>query len=178
MTNIALLRAINLPSHGKVTMADLRAFMEALGFGGCQSLLQTGNLVFDGGARSPAKLEQLLETEAKKRLELETEFFVRTAAEWRKMIDANPFPKEAVSDPAHLVAVALKGAPAAARVKALQQAIVGREMVKAVDRTAYIVFPDGIGRSKLTHAMIEKHLGTRGSGRNWNTIRKLSALAC
>lgn len=44
-------------------------------------------------------------------------------------------------------------------------------------RHAYIVYPDGIGRSKLTTALIEKHLGTRVTGRNWNTVRKLATLS-
>jgi uncharacterized protein (DUF1697 family) len=42
---------------------------------------------------------------------------------------------------------------------------------------AYIVYPDGIGRSRLTNQLIEKMLGTRGTGRNWNTVLKLDALA-
>ena len=62
-------------------------------------------------------------------------------------------------------------------MKALQQAIKGREVVRAKGRFAYIVYPDGIGRSKLTSALIEKMLGTRGTGRNWNTVLKLAALA-
>jgi len=40
-----------------------------------------------------------------------------------------------------------------------------------------ITFPDGIGTSKLTLAMIEKHLATRATMRNWNTIVKLATKA-
>ena len=64
----------------------------------------------------------------------------------------------------------------AANVAALQKAIVGREVVRAKGRCAYIVYPDGIGRSKLTGALIEKKLGTRGTARNWNTVLKLRNL--
>jgi uncharacterized protein (DUF1697 family) len=38
------------------------------------------------------------------------------------------------------------------------------------------VFPDGQGRSRLTPAIIERHLGT-GTARNWNTVLKLATLA-
>ena len=62
-------------------------------------------------------------------------------------------------------------------VAALQQAIVGREVVQAGGHHAYVVYPDGIGRSRLTSALIEKALGTRTTGRNWNTVLKLDALA-
>ena len=74
------------------------------------------------------------------------------------------------------MAVFLKEAPGGAAVKALQAAIVGREVVRAVGRQAYIVYPDGQGRSKLTNALIEKHLGTRGTARNWNTVLRLAEL--
>jgi uncharacterized protein (DUF1697 family) len=46
-----------------------------------------------------------------------------------------------------------------------------------VGKQLYIVYPDGIGRSRLTVALIEKKLGTRGTGRNWNTALKLAAAA-
>ena len=84
--------------------------------------------------------------------------------------------QEAASAPGHLLVFCLKDAPAAASVKALQAAIKGREIVRAVGRQAYIVFPDGVGHSRLTSTVIEKHLGTRGTGRNWNTVVKLHAL--
>jgi uncharacterized protein (DUF1697 family) len=67
--------------------------------------------------------------------------------------------------------------PTAAQVTALQAAVKGRERVQARGRHAYIVYPDGIGTSKLTIGAIEKHLGTRATGRNWNTVLKMAALA-
>jgi uncharacterized protein (DUF1697 family) len=39
------------------------------------------------------------------------------------------------------------------------------------------VYPDGIGTSRLTNALIEKRLGTRDTARTWNTVLKLDALA-
>ena len=176
MKHIALLRAVNLAGHNKVGMADLKALLIGLGFEDAQTLLQSGNIVFTGGNKPTASLEQALQRAAAKQLELETDFFVRTAKEWQAIVDANPFPREAKDDPSHLLAVILRDEVSAANVAALQKAIVGREVVRAKGRCAYIVYPDGIGRSKLTTAMIEKKLGTRGTGRNWNTVLKLRVL--
>lgn len=175
--HIALLRAVNLGAHNKVSMADLRALFEDLGFEGARTLLQSGNVVFEGGGRPTGRLERLLEEGARERLGLDTDFFVRTASEWTEVVEANPFPGEAERDPGHLVVTALKVAPGAAAVAALQKAIKGREVVGAAGRHAYIVYPDGIGRSRLTASVIEKHLGSSGTGRNWNTVLKLAALA-
>ena len=47
--------------------------------------------------------------------------------------------------------------------------------MRANGRELYIVYPDGIGRSKLTNQLIERMLGTRGTARNWNTVLKLAA---
>jgi len=64
-TYLALLRAVNLGSHNKVSMADLKTLLAELGMANPQSLLQSGNLVFASPARATAPLEKLLETSAR-----------------------------------------------------------------------------------------------------------------
>lgn len=171
---VALLRGINVGGHNKIAMADLRKLAESLGLANPQTLLQSGNLVFDGGRRSPAALEKLLETETEKKLGVAVDYVVRSADEWQSIIAANPFPKEAKADPSHLVVMCMKTAPKPADVKALQAVIKGPEVVRAAGRELYAWYPAGIGTSKLTNAVIEKKLGTRGTARNWNTALKLA----
>jgi uncharacterized protein (DUF1697 family) len=176
-TYIALLRGINVAGHKRVQMADLRGLLTQLGFTDVQSVLQSGNLLLRSEKRSTRQLEQLLEAEAAKRIGLETEFMVRTAKEWAAVIAGNPFPKEAKRDPARLLVQFLKDAPRAESVEALRAAITGPEVMHVDGRHAYIVYPDGVGRSRLTTALIESKLGTRGTGRNWNTVLRLGRLA-
>jgi uncharacterized protein (DUF1697 family) len=140
-------------------------------------VLQSGNLVFRSATRSGASLERLLETEAERRLGLQTHFFVRSAEEWQRVIARNLFPREAERDPGRLVVTIRKDAPGARDVKALRAAITGPEIVRADGRQAYIYYPNGQGRSRLTNALIEAKLGTRATGRNWNTVMRLGALA-
>jgi len=158
-------------------MADLKAMFEALGCANVRTLLQSGNVVFEGGRRSGAALESLLEAETAKRLNLRCDYLVRSLAQWSALVAANPFPAEASRDPGHLVVMPLKTAPGKPEVVALQAAIQGREVAKASGQTLYLFYPDGIGRSKLTISVIEKKLNTRGTCRNWNTTLKLLALA-
>jgi len=175
-THIALLRAVNVGGRGKAPMADLRKMLADLGFEAPQSLLQSGNLVFRSQPTGAA-LEALLERETKARLGLATDYIVRTAAEWARIVAANPFAAMARDDPSHLVVMPLKSAPGAAGLEGLRAWIPGREAIEAVGRELYITYPDGIGTSKLTGAVIERRLGTRGTARNWNTATKLAALA-
>lgn len=176
-THIGLLRAVNLGPHNKVAMSDLRDLLAGLGMEDARTLLLSGNVVFRSDRQTPPKLEGLLEKAAAKRFGFETDFFVRTASDWRAVIAANPFPEEARRDPGHLLVMFLKEPPDRAAVTALQKRIKGREIVRTKNREAYIVYPEGIGRSRLTSALIESGLGTRATGRNWNTVVKLGALA-
>jgi uncharacterized protein (DUF1697 family) len=155
----------------------LRALLTKLGFANAQTILQSGNLVFQSESRTGDELERVLELEARKRLKLEADFIVRTAGEWKKIVEANPFQKEAQRDPGHLLVMFFKSAVDAKSVETLQSAITGSERMSAKGREAYIVYPDGVGRSRFTHSLIEKKLGVRGTGRNWNTVLKLGSSA-
>ncbi|HEY1753138.1 MAG TPA: DUF1697 domain-containing protein [Caulobacteraceae bacterium] len=172
--HVALLRAVNVGGR-KATSADLRALMAELGVEDGRTLLQSGNLVFrseDGGAA----LEARIETAFAARFGFASDVLVRDAGQWRAIAAANPLGEMAERDPAHLVVMPLKDKPAAAGLKALREWIPGRETVEAVGRELYLAYPDGIGESKLTIAVIERRLGVRGTGRNWNTVLKLAAM--
>jgi uncharacterized protein (DUF1697 family) len=174
---IALLRAVNVAGHGSVAMSAIRDLFAGLGLAPARTLAQSGNVVFAGGARGAASLERMIEDAAAARLGLRTAVFVRTASEWDAMIAANPFPGEAASEANRLVAMVLKSPPGVEAVAALQAAIAGPERVRAGSRHVTIFYPEGIGRSRLTSAMIERTLGSAGTARNWNTVLKLAAAA-
>jgi uncharacterized protein (DUF1697 family) len=174
--HVALLRGINVGGNNMVAMSDLRDLLGELGFSDVTSLLQSGNLVFKSDRQTGSALERLLETETASRLGVSADYIVRSAAEWARIVARNPFAKEAKADPSHLVVMCLKTAPPAKSVDALQDSIQGPETVRSDGKQLYIVYPAGIGRSKLTGALIERKLGARGTARNWNTVLKLLAL--
>jgi uncharacterized protein (DUF1697 family) len=59
---------------------------------------------------------------------------------------------------------------------ALRGKISGPEQVAAGPGCLYASFPEDIGHSRLTAAMIERALKLRGTARNWNTLRKMAEL--
>jgi uncharacterized protein (DUF1697 family) len=174
--HITLLRGINVGGHSIVPMAELRKMIEGLGFANVRTFLQSGNAVFEGAGK-PDALERRLEDESEKRFGRRVDYLIRTPAEWRAMIGANPFAAMAKDDPSHLMVMFLKARPDAKAVTALQKTIKGREQVRAGARHLYIAYPDSIGTSKFSGALIEKALATRGTARNWNTVLKMAALA-
>jgi uncharacterized protein (DUF1697 family) len=174
---IALLRAVNVGGRS-VAMAELRTLLAELGCGNPRTLLQSGNAVFTLKAQtSPTAFEAELEAQAQRRFGIPVAFMLRSAAEWRTLILGNPFVEAAQRDPAHLVLMALKGAPTAAAINTLRDSYKGPETIHVAGRDAYLIYPEGVGRSKLTNALIERKLGVAGTARNWNTVLKLAALA-
>ncbi len=161
---VALLRAVNVGGYGKLPMAELLQHFASAGFEDAKTLLQSGNVVFTGKGKPPAQLERSLEAK------VGTEVMVRTAEEWGTIVAANPFRAEAKSDPARLLVMFLKSEPET------DIEWPGPERMKRVGRQLYIVYPNGAGTSKLTGALIERKLATRGTARNWNTVMKIAAL--
>lgn len=170
---VALLRAVNVGGTGKARSTDLKSAAESIGFRAVQPLLQTGNLIFEAEGH-PAILEARLEGALLARLSLRTEVMVRDAAEWDTIVENNPFAAAAVSDPGHLLVMVMKEEPLADGLAALKSHP-GPERIEARGRELYIVYPDGVGRSKLNKDSAWKKLGSRGTGRNWNTVLKLAA---
>jgi uncharacterized protein (DUF1697 family) len=175
-THIALLRGINVSGNNMIKMADLRSFFEDLGFQQVQTVLQSGNVVFQSDGRSTEELERLLEMESAERLGLRVGYFVRTGADWDAAVEANPFPEAAKDDPSHLLMICFPEAVDPAAIEAIQAANPGPELLRAVGKHLYITYPDGIGRSKLQTVPGWKTVGAPGTARNWNTVLKLQSL--
>ena len=171
---VALLRAVNLGPHGKLPMAALRKLLADLGFDDVRTIVQTGNAVFEADGKADA-IEAKIEGALAEQLGLKTIVMVRSVAKWRAAVEANPYPAMARDDPAHLVLLALKAKPDAGRLEDLRAAIKGNETVELNGAEAYLTYPDGIGESKLTPAVIERKLGVSGTARNWNTVLKIAA---
>ncbi len=172
---IALLRGVNLGVNRRVAMSDLRRTLSEAGFGEVRSLLQSGNLLFEGSGADTA-IEAAVEKALLDGLNLTTEVVVRTPDEWRAMIGANPFSEEAKNDPGRLVALVMKTAPRK-DAEAAVNAIEGPEQARVIGREAFIYYPDGQADTKAAGARLDKALGARGTARNWNTVLKLADLA-
>ena len=173
--HIALLRAVNVGGR-KVLKDDLLGLAKDLGFDDAKTLLASGNLVLWGKGASDADIERRLEDGLEKRMGLRTEFMVRSPAELRAILAANPFPEMVADRPAQLVVSFLKRPVPAEDVEVLRAAITGRERMHAHGKEIYIDFIDGIGESMLDRDWKKTKKAPLGTARNWNTVLKLAAM--
>lgn len=173
---VALLRAVNVCGTGALPMVRLREIAAEAGLGSPQTLLQSGNLVFEGGNASDVALEvrlaQALETAAG----LSTDIFVRDAAGWARLMADNPMIAEAEAAPSAFLVLVLKTPAQSAKLEKLHALCADGERLEARGDALYALFPTGMGRSRLGAAMGAKAAGVVGTGRNWNTVKKLAAL--
>ncbi len=174
-TFVALLRGINVGGNKAVKMAALKALCAAAGFADARTLLQSGNVVF-AATGEPRDIAGTLESAIRAEFGFPVAVIVRTAGDLDRIVADNPFGREATDDPGHLVVMFLDRDAEGAAVARLAADHGGPETIASGDRALYIYYPDGIGRSKLTNALIEKRIGVTGTARNWNTVTKLLAM--
>ena len=170
---VALVRGVNVGGRGKLAMADLREVLGQLGYADVVTVLQSGNAVFSAGDRIPALLERAIERGVSECLDLTVDVLVRTASEWEELIAANPFAREAGIDASHLLVLFMKRRVTEREAAALQAEVLGPEVIRASGRELYVVYPEGIGRSRVTGNWIERQLSSSGTGRNWNTVLRI-----
>lgn len=173
---ISMLRGINVGGNKKIKMDALRGLYESLGMAGAQTLLQSGNVVFKSDLTDRPALIQQLEAGIEQRFGFHSTVLLRTLGEWRDVVSRNPLPADQ-ADPSKLVVMFLSDSPTQDAVDALKKTYTGPETIQIAGKEAYLYYPDGQGRSKLTNGLIERKLDVSGTVRNWNTVTKLLDLA-
>jgi len=189
-TFVALLRAVNVSGQNKIPMAGLRASMAAAGYGGVQTYLQSGNIVFDADADADADagrqaaaaqglataVHQLIERE----FGCDVKVLVLAAAELARVAAANPFPPAAggaLDETLSHATFLEEPVPDAAFTGLALPAQPGEQAKLAADgRVIYLYLPHGYGRTKLNNGYFERRLGATATTRNWRTVLALAEM--
>jgi uncharacterized protein (DUF1697 family) len=174
---ISMLRGVNLASHRRVKMEQLRALYVSLKLREPQTYVQSGNVIFKTDERDLAKLAKRIEAGIQKKFRIQSDVVVRTTAELRCVIARNPFAKRRGIDPRSLLVTFLASDPGAeARARVLQIKSDPDEM-RADGCELYTYFPNGMARPKVPWATIERVLKVTGTGRNWNSVVNILEMA-
>ncbi|ETA52672.1 DUF1697 domain-containing protein [Ponticoccus alexandrii] len=162
----AFLRAVNVGGTGKLPMADLRALIEGIGGRQPRTYIASGNAVFTHQAEA-AMVQSALEAALQEYAGRPMPLLLRTPAQLTALLDSLPFPEAAPAKVAILLTdEKLSGDPQA---EASHRSV---EEIRPGPRALWIHYPEGMGRSKLTHPAIKS-----GTLRNLNTLRKVQQMA-
>ena len=174
---VAMLRGVNVGGHQKIQMAALKNLCASLGLRDVQTYIQSGNLVFREGHEDPATVARRLEKAIEAGFGFRPAVIVRTASELRKVIAKNPFAGRPGLEPNRLLCVFMDGTPTKQAREQLLALPCEPEELHIIGGEVYIYYPQGMARPKISLVKMEKTLQCASTGRNWNTVNKLSAMA-
>jgi uncharacterized protein (DUF1697 family) len=175
-TLISLLRGINVGGHKKVKMADLKTLYASLDFDNVTTYVQSGNIVFQSDAPL-ASLPVLINDAIETSFGFSTDILIRTMADWRRLIEENPFSKDSNMDVSKLYATLLTETPSQQAINALSEIKAQPDHYHLNGQTIYLHCLNGYGRTKLSNNFWEKKLKIRATTRNWKTVNRLFAIA-
>ncbi|MBU4335653.1 MAG: DUF1697 domain-containing protein [Actinobacteria bacterium] len=169
---VALARAVNVGGR-PLRSADLREVATSLGCRAVATYLASGNLVAVTDLE-PEALAGALGNALGERAGFEVPVIVRDLAAWDAAVDGLSYPRQAREAPSRVALVAFDG-PVRAGAQ-VDPARTDREQVTWSGSHAYVWYPDGQGRSRLTLDVLSKAAGRTGTARNWSTVLALAAL--
>ena len=172
---VSMLRAVNVGGTSRIKMDALQALYESIGFKDVRTLLQSGNVVFRSGITDRRRLVQRIVQEIERQLDLKVDVIVRTLAEIASVVERGPALSPR-ADSSKLLVMFLADVPDAAAQAALvkwHKASELPEMLELRGPEIFLYYPQGVGRSKLSGAVLENKLNVSGTARNWNTLVKL-----
>lgn len=175
-TYIALLRGINVSGQKIIKMEVLRKSLESLDLANVSTYIQSGNILFRSALADAGKLEALLHDHIEKEFGFDVSVLVVTPDDLRTVIAQNPFADEKIEEPQPYVSF-LSQQPSEQNLEALQAMDFQQDRFIGIDKTLYIHYADGAGKTKLSNAVIERKLKLTATARNWKTVQKLLELA-
>jgi uncharacterized protein (DUF1697 family) len=174
---IALLRGINVGGHNKIPMTQLCSLCAGLGWSDVQSYIQSGNLVFKAND-TPSTLEDELERAIERKFGLVISIIVRSAKDWPAYLKGNPFPEASQNEPNAVMMALSKAKPKSDAVAQLEERAVNGERIIRAGDALWLHFKNGMAKSKLTPALLDRLVGSPVTMRNWRTVVKLNQMIC
>lgn len=171
---VALFGSINVGGN-RLTMAELRSAFEAEGLTNVETVVASGNVLFDHDDRPTPGLEEKLELMMRQRFGMRSIAAVRSRDELAAAISDNPFATSGQPNLVHTMFLDRDPDPAQFGVLVADHDGRGPERLAIGPRALYIDYVGGAGNSRLTGAFIERRLDCRGTARNMRSLARIVA---
>ena len=169
---VALFGSINV-GRNRLKMADLRAAFEGEGFANVETVVASGNVLFDHEERPEVGLEEKLTLMMRHKFGMDSVALVRSRDALAAAIAENPFGADGEENFVHTLF--LDGPVDPDGFARLEKDRTGPERLAAGDRALHIDYVAGAGESRLVGAFIERRMGSRGTARNLRSMKRILA---
>jgi len=170
-TYLAFLRGVNLGPTNKISMPELRAMAEDLGYTDVATYINSGNLIISS-TKNTATVEREISDAIKKTFGRSIDVTVRTPAQLKKILAENPYPD---GNPSQVTVAFLTKTPAADATEKVAAVAKDYEPFTFSGQQVYVNYSKGIARSKLAEKFSDI-IGVSSTVRNIRTVEKVLAL--
>lgn len=173
---IALLRGINIGSHNRIKMADLRQMMQDTGYSRVKTARATGNIAFDAPQTDPATLEAAIAQAITDTFGFAVPVIVRQQTAIQALIARDPFADVDTTDSTRLYVICLPDNPDNPPMLPYHTDTGSFTLLSLADR--FVCSRLNLDDTRTTEAMrvLKTLFGDRITTRNWNTILTLQHL--
>lgn len=173
---IAFLRGINVGGYHKVPMSELQTSFESMGFTGVKTLLNSGNVFFQGEYSEEEALEEKIADQLAKTFGFPIPVLIRKGEDIQNIIKKDPFKRVQAHKDIRLYITLLKKLPKESLDLPWVSDDGSFQILEIKDRLICSVLD--VSKSKTTDAMnvLEKKFSKDITTRNWNTLLKIGDL--
>lgn len=173
ITYVSLLRGINVSGQKVVTMADLKAVFQRVGFENVKTYIQSGNVIFETDKTAHTELVKVIESAIFLQYNFDVPAQVLSVLELKKIYARNPFIQKGVEDLKKLHVTFLDKEPDAEMIQEIEPDEKSEDEYHIEGKVVYLHCPNGYGKSKLSNNYFESIFNCKATTRNWKSVKKL-----
>ncbi|MEP7293800.1 MAG: DUF1697 domain-containing protein [Chloroflexota bacterium] len=168
----AFLRGI-APTNPNMRNAKLREVFEQLGLENVQTVITSGNVLFESASQDSPKLEAMIEQALPEQLGFQSSSFILSHAELQKVAEHNVFKAEKESKNVRLI-VAFTRNPVGEKGETPQRADAeGFGILGVYDRAIYCRVDLTAAKTPQLMRWLDKEFSKELTTRTWNTVERI-----
>jgi uncharacterized protein (DUF1697 family) len=172
---VAFLRAINV--GGRVAKMDaLRKAFESLGYSNVETLLASGNVLFESAVRSEGKLQTQIENALRKSLGYEVATFVRSSADIAAIASHPAFDTAEFTAGASQYIAFFQDPPTTQSRRQIMTCVTAVDDFRFRGSEMYWLCRKRFSESTFSGAMLERTIGGPATVRNTTTVQRIAAM--
>ena len=172
-TYIAFLRGINVGGYHKVPMTDLKKEFLKLGLVNIETLLNSGNVIFEAITEDISTLEKTLSDHLEKVFGFPVPTILRTSETINELLAADPFKNETLSKDMRFYVSFLQKEDNGNLKLPWTSDDNSFRIIGKIDRAIISVLDLSISKTPKAMNVFEKFYGKDVTTRNWKTIERI-----
>ena len=173
-SHVAFLRAINVGGH-TVKMDRLKTIFVSMGFESVQTVIASGNVLFQTKKSNAGELESLIEKTLKVELSYEVATFVRTANDVARIAGSKPFAKNLLEKAMALNVIFLREELTAENQRKVMGLKSAMDHFSLKGREIFWLCLKKQSESEFSNAIFEKELKVHSTFRGMKTVQRIAS---